>query len=76
MRILDRDEMTRGCEYPICDFCKYYIDAGGGSVKRGWFAGHGHCAIDYEETTASDGCEEHFVCGMCQQNILEIWSCI
>ncbi len=75
MRVFSREEITRGCEYKICDFCLYYIDAGTGTEKRGGFAGHGHCAIDYEETTADAGCYEFFVCGDCQRDILKHWSC-
>ena len=70
----------RGCEYKICDFCIHYIDAGTKVIpfqynKRGRFAGHGHCAIDYEETEAWMGCDEHFVCLVCQKDILTHWSC-
>lgn len=74
MRILD--EIPRGCDSPICDFCKWYIDASTKSQNRRGFAGHGHCAIDYEETDAWMGCDEYFVCIYCQDDILEHWSCL
>ena len=59
-------------DYPICDNCKHYIDAG----NNGRFFGYGHCDIDYEETTAADYCEEFFVCFVCQNEILRLWSCL
>lgn len=72
---MDTDNI-RGCEYRICDFCKFYRDKGSGSPKRGGFAGIGICTVTDEETLASDGCDEYFVCSICQKHILSYWSCI
>jgi len=66
----------RGCESGICDFCKFYLDAGSCPEKRGGFAGYGQCSIDLTEVTADNGCNEHFVCRICQHDILKHWCCL
>ena len=50
---------------PCCDYCKYYKDNGGGTVKRNGFAGVGKCELLGGEVLASSSCDG-FICSICE----------
>ena len=51
---------------PVCDFCQYYQDNGGGPEEGGGFSGVGKCKLTGDKVEASDECEcGKFKCSIC-----------